>query len=121
VEKEIPQNVIGKVRSWSEMQIYLSDDLEPSTIKLLRSYTRAQIDITMGRRRRAKQLLNILDRRFGLEDCEEKNPDCFRIVDIAIRGETNRDYRLNIHFFKFFNIFSRIISTSLLSRVLSGD
>lgn len=89
-EISVPEERIGKVRSWSEMQIYINRSLPNPTRKILRSYTRAQTDIAVGRKTRAKQLLNILDKRFHLEECEMENSQLFRLIDIAVRGQSNR-------------------------------
>ena len=80
----------GKVRSWSELSSYLSEDINPHDAKFIRTYFRAQLRIAEGRNKKAGEIFRGLDKKVGFKDFEEANNPLLAAIDIVVRGSTNR-------------------------------
>lgn len=82
---------IGRVCDFGEMKGFLPDGLSKSTLNFLKTYFRAQQRIEEGRTKKAREILNGLDKKTGWEEFENQNKELLMTVDVAVRGDTNWD------------------------------
>ncbi len=82
---------MGRIRDWVTIQTLLPEDLAEGEMRLLKSYYRAQLKIVHGQKKKAGKLLDRLDNICGFQDLEENRGELFKVIDLAVRGETNRD------------------------------
>jgi len=86
----IPKERIGAVRSFGEMQAILPNSLRESEINFLEVYFRLQKRIVEGRMIKARTISDGLRKKTGWSEFEENHEDLLTIIDMAVRGNTNR-------------------------------
>ena len=80
----------GQVRNWSELKSYIPQEVKPEHLDFLRTYFRVQLRIALGRKEKAKEMIEGLLKREGFREFEERNEPLFAAIDMVVRGETGR-------------------------------
>lgn len=76
--------------SWADVSSYLPEDLDPNFKKFVRDYYRAQLRIANGAHKKAKRILDGLDKRHGFREFEMKNQPLLTAIEMAVRGNSTR-------------------------------
>ncbi|PIU71972.1 hypothetical protein COS80_00335 [Candidatus Woesebacteria bacterium CG06_land_8_20_14_3_00_39_27] len=81
------------VSKWSEINssIQVDDDRK----KWLRSYFKAQEALAAKDFSKARKIFTRLNKIEGYNDFEDNNQNLFMLIDIAVRGKTNRSLKIS--------------------------
>lgn len=79
------------VGNLSEISARIPEEILRKYKNFIFSYFRAQLRIARGQDKRAREILNGLDKKTGFLEFEEKNESLLAAIDISVRGSSNRE------------------------------
>ncbi|MCX6706311.1 MAG: hypothetical protein NTV24_04400 [Candidatus Woesebacteria bacterium] len=80
---------------WSQIKSSLPEQLVDPEKKWLRTYFKAQEALSVKDFNKARKIFTRLNNIEGYNSFEDHNQNLFMLIDVAVRGQTNRSLKIS--------------------------